>query len=103
LAADKAYDAEDFINELPAMKVTPHVAQNTSGRVSATAARRDAPATPSVSASASGSKKPSGGSRQSPDRRKPSSGGGSASDGPSPFAAAAYNLARLPKLMAGPT
>jgi Transposase DDE domain len=28
LAADKAYDAEDFINELRAMKVTPHVAQN---------------------------------------------------------------------------
>src|SRR3984885_3793444 len=35
LAADKAYDAEDFINELRAMKVTPHVAQNTSGRSSA--------------------------------------------------------------------
>ncbi len=42
LAADKAYDAEDFINELRAMKVTPHVAQNTSGR-SSTAARRDTP------------------------------------------------------------
>jgi hypothetical protein len=35
LAADKAYDAEDFINELRAMKVTPHVAHNTSGRSSA--------------------------------------------------------------------
>jgi hypothetical protein len=35
LAADKAYDAEDFINELRAMKVTPHVAQNTSRRSSA--------------------------------------------------------------------
>jgi hypothetical protein len=32
LGADKAYDAEDFINELRAMKATPHVAQNTSGR-----------------------------------------------------------------------
>ncbi len=31
LAADKAYDAEDFINELRAMKVTSHVAQSTSG------------------------------------------------------------------------
>jgi hypothetical protein len=31
LGADKAYDAEDFVNELRAMKVTPHVAQNTSG------------------------------------------------------------------------
>lgn len=35
LGADKAYDTEDFVNELRAMKVTPHVAQNTSGRASA--------------------------------------------------------------------
>ena len=34
LGADKAYDAEDFVNELRSMKVTPHVAQNTSGRAS---------------------------------------------------------------------
>ena len=33
LGADKAYDAEDFVNELRrATKVTPHVAQNTRGR-----------------------------------------------------------------------
>ena len=35
LGADKAYDAEDFVNELRSMNVTPHVAQNTSGRRSA--------------------------------------------------------------------
>jgi hypothetical protein len=35
LGADKAYDAEDFVNELRSMKVTPHVAQNLSGRSSA--------------------------------------------------------------------
>jgi transposase len=35
LGADKAYDVEDFVNELRAMTVTPHVAQNTSGRSSA--------------------------------------------------------------------
>ena len=35
LGADKAYDAEDFVNELRAMRVTPHVAQNISGRSSA--------------------------------------------------------------------
>jgi transposase len=35
LGADKAYDAEDFINELRSMNVRPHVAQNTSGRSSA--------------------------------------------------------------------
>jgi transposase len=35
LGADKGYDVEDFVNELRAMGVTPHVAQNTSGRRSA--------------------------------------------------------------------
>jgi hypothetical protein len=35
LGADKAYDAEDSVNELRSMKVTPHVAQNLSGRSSA--------------------------------------------------------------------
>src|SRR3954452_20128862 len=35
LGADKAFDAQDFVNELRAMNVTPHVAQNTSGRRSA--------------------------------------------------------------------
>ena len=35
LGADKAYDSRDFVNELRAMKVTPHVAQNMSGRKSA--------------------------------------------------------------------
>ncbi len=32
LGADKGYDAEDFVNELRSMNVTPHVAQNTAGR-----------------------------------------------------------------------
>lgn len=35
LGADKAYDTEHFVNELRSMRVTPHVAQNTSGRRSA--------------------------------------------------------------------
>ncbi len=35
LGADKAFDAEDFVNELRTMKITPPVAQNTSGRRSA--------------------------------------------------------------------
>ena len=39
LGADKAYDAEDFVNELRSMTVTPHVAQNASGRKSAIDAR----------------------------------------------------------------
>ena len=39
LGADKAYDAEDFVNELRSMKVTAHVAHNTNGRSSAIDAR----------------------------------------------------------------
>jgi transposase len=35
LGADKGYDAEDFVNELRSMQVRPHVAQNTNGRRSA--------------------------------------------------------------------
>jgi len=35
LGADKGYDTEDFVNELRSMGVTPHVAQNISGRRSA--------------------------------------------------------------------
>jgi transposase len=35
LGGDKGYDAEDFVNELRSMKVTPHIARNTSGRRSA--------------------------------------------------------------------
>ena len=35
LGADKGYDTQDFVNELRSMAVTPHVAQNTSGRRSA--------------------------------------------------------------------
>ena len=58
LGADKAYDAEDFVNELRSMKVTPHVAQNTSGRSSAIDGRTTRHAGyASVSASASKSKK----------------------------------------------
>lgn len=35
LGADKAFDTQDFVNELRTMNVTPHVAQNSSGRRSA--------------------------------------------------------------------
>ena len=35
LGADKAYDTEDFVNELRSMNATPQVAQNTNGRSSA--------------------------------------------------------------------
>lgn len=32
LGADKAYDTQKFLNELQSMGITPHVAQNTNGR-----------------------------------------------------------------------
>ena len=35
MGADKGYDAQEFIEACLEMKVTPHVAQNTSGRRSA--------------------------------------------------------------------
>ena len=85
LGADKAYDAEDFVNELRAMNVTPHVAQNTNGRSSAIDGRTTRHAGyASASASASGSRRRSAGSRRSPARSKPSSVAASGSDGPSP-------------------
>jgi hypothetical protein len=34
VGADKAYDTGDFVRGCRALKVTPHVAQNTSGRSS---------------------------------------------------------------------
>jgi hypothetical protein len=58
VGADKAHDAEDFVNELRSMKTSP-VAQNTNGRSSAIDGRTTD--TPSASASANGSRKPSAG------------------------------------------
>ena len=71
LGADKAYDAEDFVNELRSMKVTPHMAQNTSGAVRRSMdARPGTAAMPSASASASASRRRLAGSRPSPGRRR---------------------------------
>ncbi len=42
LGADKGYDAEDFVNELRSMQVTPHVAQRPMGEARrSTGERRD--------------------------------------------------------------
>ena len=104
LAADKAYDAEDFINELRAMKVTPHVAQNASGRASAIDGRTTRHAGYAVSQrvrkrieEAFGWIKTIAGQEKTKFRGRERVGWAFT------FAAAAYNLARLPKLMAGPT
>jgi transposase len=104
LGADKAYDAEDFVNELRAMKVTPHVAQNTSGRSSAIDSRTTRHASYVVSQrirkrieEAFGWIKTIAGQEKTKFRGRERVGWAFT------FAAAAYNLVRLPKLVAAPT
>lgn len=104
LGADKAYDAEDFVNELRAMKVTPHVAQNTSGRSSAIDGRTTRHGGYAISQrirkrieEAFGWIKMIAGQEKTKLRGRERVGWAFT------FAAAAYNLMRLPKLMAAPT
>lgn len=101
LGADKAYDVEDFVNELRSMKVTPHVAQNTSGRSSAIDGRTTRHAGYAVSQrirkrieEAFGWIKMVAGLEQTKFRGCDRVGWAFS------FAAAAYNLTRLPKLLA---
>jgi transposase len=100
LGADKAYDAEDFINELRAMRVTPHVAQNTNGRRSAIDGRTTRHGGYLVSQrvrkrieEAFGWIKLVAGHEQTRFRGRDRVGWAFT------FAAAAYNLVRLPKLL----
>jgi hypothetical protein len=100
LGADKAYDAEDFVNELRSMNATPHVAQNTSGRSSAIDGRTTRHAGYTASQrirkrieEAFGWIKTVGGQARTKFRGRERVGWAFA------FAAAAYNLARLPKLL----
>src|ERR1700679_3506621 len=101
LGADKAYDTEDFVNELRSMKVTPHVAQNTSGRSSAIDGRTTRHGGYAVSQrirkrieEAFGWIKTIAGQEKSRFRGRDRVGWAFT------FAAAAYNLVRLPKLIA---
>jgi len=100
LAADKGYDAEDFVNELRSMNATPHVAQNTSGRSSAIDGRTARHAGYAVSQrirkrieEAFGWIKTVAGQQRTKFRGRERVGWAFT------FAAAAYNLARLPKLL----
>lgn len=104
LGADKAYDAEDFVNELRAMKVTPHVAQNTSGRASAIDGHTTRHAGYAISQrirkrieEGFGWIKIIAGQEKTKFKGRERVGWAFT------FAAAAYNLARLSKLMAAPT
>ena len=100
LGADKAYDTQDFVNELRSMKVTPHVARNTSGRRSAIDSRTTRHGGYAASQrirkrieEAFGWIKTVAGQDKTKFRGRDRVGWAFT------FAAAAYNLVRLPKLM----
>ena len=101
LGGDKNYDVEDFVNELRAMQVTPHVAQNNSGRRSAIDGRTTRHAGYGASQrirkrieEAFGWIKIVGGQPKTKFRGIERVGFSFT------FAAAAYNLVRMPKLLA---
>jgi transposase len=101
LGADKAYDTQDFVNELRSMNATPHVAQNTNGRASAIDGRTTRHAGYAMSQrirkrieEVFGWVKIVAGQARTKFRGRERVGWAFA------FAAAAYNLARLPKLLA---
>ncbi len=101
LGADKGYDARDFVMELRELNVRPHVARNTSGRRSAIDGRTTRHAGYAMSQRARkrveeafGWIKTVAGLRQTRFR------GLERVDLAFTFAAAAYNLVRLPKLLA---
>lgn len=104
LGADKAYDTQDFVNELRSMRVTPHVAQNTSRRRSAIDGRTTRQGGYAVSQrihkrieEAFGWIKVVAGQDKTKFRGRDRVGWVFT------FCAAAYNLVRLPKLLAGAT
>lgn len=103
LGADKGYDAADFVNELRSMQVTPHVAQNLNRRRSCIDGRTTRHPGYGVSMrvrkrieEAFGWIKTIAGQRKTKFRGIDRVGWSFT------FAAAAYNLVRLPKLLAGP-
>jgi len=103
LGADKAYDAEDFVNELRSLNATPHVAQNTSGRSSAIDGRTTRHTGYAISQrirkrieEAIGWIKTVAGQERTKFRGRERVGWSFT------LAAAAYNLARLPKLLEAP-
>jgi IS5 family transposase len=101
LGGDKHFDAADFVNELRSMNVTPHVAKNTSNRRSAinrrTTRHRGYAA---ASVSASGIEEAFGWIKTVAGQEKTRFRGVARVGLAFTFAAAAYNLVRLRKLLA---
>ena len=103
LGADKAYDAEDFVNELRSMNVRAHVAQNTSGRRSAIDGRTTRHAGYAISQRIRKRiEEPFGWTKTVAGQRKTKFRGRDRVGWAFAFAMAAYNLVRLPKLLAAP-
>jgi transposase len=103
LGADKGYDAADFVEELRAMNVRPHVAQNTSGRRSAIDKRTTRH--PGYAASQRIRKRIEeafGWTKMIAGMRKTKLRGLSKVDWAFTLVVAAYNLIRLPKLLTVP-
>jgi IS5 family transposase len=102
LGADKSYDAKDFVMELRELNARPHVAQNTSGRRSAIDRRTTRH--PGYAASQRIRKRIEeafGWIKTVAGLGKTRFRGLARVDLAFTFAAAAYNLVRLPKLLAG--
>jgi transposase len=100
LGPDKAYDAEDFVNELRSMNATPHVAQNANGRSSAIDGRTTRHAGYAVSQRIRKRiEEAFGWIKTIADQERTKFRGCARVGWAFTFAAAAYNLARLPKLM----
>ena len=101
LGADKGYDTQDFVNELRSMKVTPHVAQNMSGRRSAIDGRTTRHRGYAVSQRLRKRiEEAFGWIKTVAGREKTRFRGVGRVGWAFTFAAAAYNLMRLPKLLA---
>jgi len=102
LGADKGYDTRDFVMELRELNVRPHVAQNTSGRRSAIDGRTTRHAGYGMSQRIRKRiEEAFGWIKMVAGQHKTRFRGLARVDQAFTFAAAAYNLVRLPKLMAG--
>ena len=103
LGADKAYDAKDFVNALKSMNVRPHVAQNDNGRRSAIDKRTTRHAGYAMSQKIRKRiEETFGWIKTTAGRRKTRLRGRDRVGWDFALAAAAYNLVRLPKLLAAP-
>jgi transposase len=103
VGGDKAYDTQDFVNELRSMNVRPHVAQNTNGRRSAIDGRTTRHAGYGMSQRIRKRiEEGFGWIKTVASQRKTRFRGRRRAEWAFTFAAAAYNLVRLPKLMALP-